>query len=64
MDEHSNSRSDIKAIQQLIDTFDYEKAAILLNEIVKVEPNNVEVLDILSEVLMSLDNTKDAIEVI
>ena len=59
-----SSRPEMKKIQQLIDTFDYEQAAILLKEILKVEPNNVEVLDTLSEVLMNLDNTKEAINVI
>jgi tetratricopeptide (TPR) repeat protein len=51
-------------IQQLIDTFDYEKATILLNEILKVDPHNVEVLDTISEVYVNLDNTKEAMKVI
>ena len=51
-------------INELINLLDYENANILLHEKLKREPNNVELLDILSEVLMSLDNTKEAIEVI
>jgi len=51
-------------INELINLLDYENANILLHEKLKREPNNVELLDTLSEVLMSLNNTKEAIEVI
>ena len=50
-------------INELINLLDYENANILLHEKLKREPNNVELLDTLSEVLMSLDNTKEAVEV-
>jgi hypothetical protein len=62
---NSNTQDqELLQINDLINLLDYGNANILLHEKLKREPNNVELLDILSEVLMSLDNTKEAVEVI
>lgn len=61
---NSNTQDqDLIQINELINLLDYENANILLHEKLKREPNNVELLDTLSEVLMSLNNTNEAVEV-
>jgi tetratricopeptide (TPR) repeat protein len=48
-------------IFELIELLEYEQAAFYLNEMLKLNPNNIEALDTFSEVLVNLGNTAEAI---
>jgi predicted Zn-dependent protease len=54
---------EIDEINNLIDKLNYESARNLLINKIKKEPDNVEAIDILSEVLISLDEVEDAKQV-
>jgi thioredoxin-like negative regulator of GroEL len=55
---------EIIEINNLIDKLNYEAAQMLLHNKLQKEPNNVEALDILSEVLVSLDEVEEAKQVL
>ncbi len=59
----SDADPDMTVINNLIDGLNYEQAKNLLLQKLNIDPNNVDVLDTLSEVLISLDDTKEAIKI-
>ena len=65
---NSNSNNPIDAdmalINSLIDSLRYEEAKVLLLEKIQKYPNDVDILDTLSEVLISLDESKEAIKIL
>lgn len=56
--------ADLSLVNHLIDNLRYEEAKALLLERVQQYPNDVDVLDTLSEVLISLDDPKEAIKIL
>lgn len=59
-----NYHTDMKEINKLIENFDFEGAKNLLQKKLNENPNNTEVIDTLSEVLMNLADTENAIKLI
>lgn len=55
---------EIKEINKELENFNFEGAKKMLLDKLKREPKNVEVLDTLSEVCLSLDQSKEAIKVV
>ena len=56
--------SEMIEINECIDKFDFERASMLLQKKLEKEPDNVNYLDLLSEVSMNLDDTKTTIKLI
>ena len=47
-------------VMSLIEKFEYDKARIILETNLKKDENNVELLDLYSEVLINLDHPEEA----
>jgi len=60
----SNTDPDMNTITNFIDSLNYEQAKNLLIQKMQIHPNDVDVLDTLSEVLISLDEPKEAIKIL
>jgi tetratricopeptide (TPR) repeat protein len=60
--ENNYDHNQLQEINELIENLDYDSAKILLVNKLKVDPDNTEVLDLYSEVLMGLDETETAIK--
>jgi len=61
---NNNIDPDMALINNLIDTLRYEEAKALLLEKLQKYPSDVDILDTLSEVLISLDEPKEAIKIL
>jgi len=61
---NNNIDSDMALINNLMDSLRYEEAKALLLEKLQKYPNDVDILDTLSEVLISLDESKEAIKIL
>ncbi len=61
---NNNIDPDMALINNLIDSLRYEEAKALLLEKLQKYPNDVDILDTLSEVLISLDEPKEAIKIL
>lgn len=61
---NNNLNLEMALINNLIDNLKYEDAKTLLLEKIQKYPNDVDILDTLSEVLISLDEPKEAIKVL
>lgn len=62
--EINNSEAEMIEINKFIESLDFESAKHLLQKKLSAEPNNLEVIDVMSEVLMNLDETEQAITLI
>ena len=62
--DNSKLENEFFQIYKLIDSLNYEEAKLLLLENIQKYPNNVDTLDTLSEVLISLDEPKEARKVL
>ena len=58
MDREISRDPEMIEINKIIENLDYENAKKQLQKKLKKEPNNVEVLDTLSEVLMNMDEVE------
>ncbi len=56
--------SEMIEINKLIENLEFDTAKVLLQNKINVDPNNLDVIDTMSEVLMNLDETEYAIELI
>ena len=57
----SNIECDMTKINSLLDSLEYEEAKNLLSQKLLIFPDNVDIIDTLSEVLIGLDQPKEAI---
>ena len=57
---HENNHNDMAEINKLIEDLEFETAKGLLENKLKQDPNNIEYIDTLSEVLMNLDEPEAA----
>jgi predicted Zn-dependent protease len=55
---HENNHAEMAEINKLIEDLDFESARVILENKLKQEPNNVEYIDTLAEVLMNLDEAE------
>jgi tetratricopeptide (TPR) repeat protein len=55
---------DMLEINECLEKLDFDKAALLLQNKLEKDPNNINCIDILSEVMMSLDDTQATIKLI
>lgn len=61
---NTNIDTDMALINNLMDNLRYEEAKALLLEKLQKYPNDVDILDTLSEVFISLDEPKEAIKIL
>ncbi len=57
----NNQHNIMSEIYEMIESLEYEKAANHLNELLRLNPNNIEAIDTFSEVLVNLGETEEAI---
>jgi tetratricopeptide (TPR) repeat protein len=62
--EINKAEAEMNEINKLIESLDFESAKHLLQKRLSAEPKNVDVIDLMSEVLMNLDETEQAITLI
>jgi tetratricopeptide (TPR) repeat protein len=62
--DNKHTDEELNQINTFIENFDFETAKILLLNRLKKDSEDVEALDILSEVYVSLDEAKEAIKII
>jgi tetratricopeptide (TPR) repeat protein len=55
---HENNNTQMAEINKLLEDLDFESARVILEKKLKQEPNNVEYIDTLAEVLMNLDEAE------
>ena len=55
---HENNNTQMAEINKLREDLDFESARVILEKKLKQEPNNVEYIDTLAEVLMNLDEAE------